>query len=284
MKQYLALILLSLAFFSCQKENTTNPANLDYSNDGKPALIMVVDNNDRANQQIEDIAFNSYRFETISIFSEIFGVPEDSLINKDLNEILDTYGEPWQIKEITTAASSYYKKIVVLTDEAATSRNFIDSLANLNSDGFTTDVVFSLHGDEHYISFTDERYLIDKLTQEVKDKNLKIRLLYQTNCKSARAIDNWTSVGVAGCNGTQENNYLTIFAPANFVRAWVSGSNYYNAVQYAYETEISTLKSFNHKLPILDYFTSNDYLAGSTPIITGNNVSIDKNMYFNFED
>ena len=274
----LLLTLLTLA--SCTEENIQEPEGFEYTDVGTPALIVVVDNNDRANQQIEDIAFTSFQFETIAIFSDIFGVPQDSLMGKDLNRILDQYGEPWQIRELQSVASSYYNKIVTLTDESATSHDFIDSLQMLTDEGYSIDVVFALHGSDETISFTDKSYPISSMTNELDRKGIHIRTLYQTNCKSARAIDNWSYMGVAGCNGTQENNYLTIFSPSSFLKAWVSGSTYYDAVQFAYESEITTLKSYNNQLPILDYLTSGDYLSGSTPIITGTNPLITKDMYF----
>lgn len=283
LKRYFLLITLGLAIVSCQEDNSPTNSNQNMVNEGIPALIMVIDNNDGANQQIESIAFNSYKAETLSIFSEIFGVPEDSLIDKDLNEILDVYGEPWQIKEITAAAKPYYKKIIVLTDEKATGDDLLESLSSLNDEGYTIDVVFSLHGNEKIISFTDRPTMIKNITHEIIERNIKVRLLYQTNCKSANALINWTGIGIMGCNGTVENNYLTIFAPANFIRSWVSGASYFDAVQYAYRTEISTLKSFNDKLPMLDYFIEKGFMEGSKPIVTGNNININKDMYFDFK-
>lgn len=283
-KQYLFLVTICLVITSCQEDNSPTNSNQNMVSEGKPALIMVIDNNDGTNQQIESIAFNSYKAETLSVFSEIFGVPEDSLINKDLNEILDVYGEPWQIREITAAAAAYYKKIIVLTDEKATGSNLLDSLSSLYAEGYTIDVVFSLHGNENTIFFTDRSSMINNITYEILKRDIKVRLLYQTNCKSAKAINSWTGIGIMGCNGTLENNYLTIFAPANFIKSWVGGASYYDAVQYAYKTEIATLKSFNDKLPMLDYFIEQDFLEGSKPIVKGKYIYINKDMYFDFKE
>lgn len=279
MKKLISLFLLLLFASSCEENSTQNIQPKGYISVGKAALVMVVENSDRANQQIEDIAFNSYPSETRQIFSEVFGVPIDSLYNKDLNQILDQYGEPWQLAEIQKVGKDYYQKMIAITDEEATANNLIEKLELLSNEGYNIDLVFSLHGTATNIQFVDASVPIYTFTSTLKEKNIRIRVLYQTNCKSARALDNWSNIGVSGCNGTIENNYLTIFAPINFVKSWVNGSTYYDAVQFAYEEEITTLKSFNDVLPILDYITSGNYLSGSLPIISGKYFSIRKDDY-----
>lgn len=277
MKKFILLLPLLLFLDSC-KENS-NPIEYNYNNVGMPALVMVVENSDNADRQLESIAFTSYRYETLDIFSEIFSVPYDSLLNKDLNQILDQYGEPWQINEITKAATPYYQKIVTLTDQTANVNNLIDSLKILSNNGYTIDLLFSLHGSDRTISFEAGRFSIDDFTNELSKKNIHIRILYQTNCNGATSLNDWSNIGLEACNGTIGNNYLTIFAPINFIKSWVSGTNYKESVDYAYDMEIETLKSFNDKLPLLDYITSGSYLDGSLQIFNGNNIYITKDNY-----
>lgn len=279
MRKLILILILSLFFNSCEDNPAQNLKNPDYVSDGKAALVMVVENSDLANQQMEEIAFSSYPNETRQIFSEVFGVAIDSLYNKDLNQILNQYGEPWQIAEIQKAGKGYYQKIIALTDEDATAYNLIEELELLRDEGYNIDLVFSLHGNTSIIKFVDASVPINSFTNTLKEKGIAIRVLYQTNCKSAKPLDNWINIGVAGCNGTIENNYLTIFAPINFVKSWVGGSSYYEAVQYAYNEEIATLRSFNDKLPLLDYITSSNFLSGSLPIISGRFPNITKTEY-----
>lgn len=281
MKKLIPILFLSFLVFSCEDNSTQNPESSEYVSEGKAALVMVVENSDRANQQIEDIAFNSYPSETRQIFSEVFEVPIDSLLNKDLNQILDQYGEPWQIAEINKVAQDYYLKTIALTDQNANAEYLIQQLELLSMEEYNIDLVFSLHGTSTNIQFVNESVPIDEFTETLSQKNIKVRVLYQTNCKSAKALDNWTSIGLAGCNGTIENNYLTIFAPINFVKSWTSGATYYDAVQFAYDEEIISLKSYNNVLPILDYITTGNYLSGSLPIISGRYFHITKDDYIN---
>ena len=63
--------------YSCKEDNSAVPNDNDYFDSGKTALVMVVENSDRANEQIEDLAFETYPSETLRIFSDIFGVPFD---------------------------------------------------------------------------------------------------------------------------------------------------------------------------------------------------------------
>ena len=129
MKIALFIFLICL-LIACSDSNTDPIPTINYTSEGKAALVMVVENSDRANQQLEDIAFSSYPIETRNVFSRVFDVPVDSLYNKDLNQILDQYGEPWQIEQITKAAKSYYDTICVFTDEHATAGNVLDELTN----------------------------------------------------------------------------------------------------------------------------------------------------------
>lgn len=279
MQKLISILTVLLFITSCEEKSTQNQDRTEYISEGKAALVMVVENSDRANQQIEDIAFNSYPSETRQIFSEVFEVPIDSLLNKDLNQILDQYGEPWQIAEINKVAQDYYLKTIDLTDQHANAEYLIQQLDLLSKEEYNIDLVFSLHGTSTNIQFVNESVPIKEFTETLSQKNIKVRVLYQTNCKSAKALDNWTNIGVAGCNGTIENNYLTIFAPINFVKSWVGGHSYYDAVQYAYDEEIIALKSYNDVLPILDYITSGNYLSGSYPVISGTYFNITKEDY-----
>lgn len=273
------ILFIIFILFSCAENSTTNSGEFDYRTTGKTALVMVVENSDRANQQIEDIAFSTYPSETLRIFSDIFSVPFDSLYGKDLNAILDQYGEPWQIENIVSNAGDYYDEIIVLTDSTATKEILISELSLLSNENYNIDMVFSLHGSETNIIFSDKSVPIDELTTQLAEMDVSIRVLYQTNCKSANALSLWNRVGVSGCNGTIENNYLTIFAPSNFVYHWVNGKSYHESVQAAYDNEIEQLKSYNDILPILDYITQGNYLYGSLPILSGSDLNIIKDDY-----
>ncbi|MFN3194475.1 MAG: hypothetical protein ACE364_00820 [Chlorobiota bacterium] len=275
----LSILFITLLFFSCKEENSTVPNENRYFDSGKTALVMVIENSDRANEQIEDLAFETYPTETLSILSDIFAVPYDSLYGKDLNKILDQYGEPWQIENIMENAGSYYDEIVVLTDSTATKNKLKEELKRLSEQSFNIDMVFSLHGSTTNIVFEDASVPVDDLTKELEELDIPIRVLYQTNCKSANIISYWDRLGLAGCNGTVENNYLTIFAPANFVKHWVSGKSYYECVENTYNDEIAALKSYNDILPVLDYITQGNYLAGSLPIYSGIDLGITKDNY-----
>ena len=156
MHKLISILTVLLFITSCEEKSTQNQDRTEYISEGKAALVMVVENSDRANQQIEDIAFNSYPSETRQIFSEVFEVPIDSLLNKDLNQILDQYGEPWQIAEINKVAQDYYLKTIALTDQNANAEYLIQQLELLSKEEYNIDLVFSLHGTSTNIQFVNE--------------------------------------------------------------------------------------------------------------------------------
>lgn len=278
----LKIFISILILVSCSKKVLEPVDNEEYSLEGNPAIVLVVENSDIVNSQIEYLAFNSYRAETLKIFSEIFEVSVMDLVNKELTEIIDEYGEPWQINNITKISEEYYEKIIVLNNESARANILIDSLNYLNDLNYTIDLIFCLHGSSENIVFSDNSVKIKEFTTLLKDNNIKLRLLYQTNCKSAQAIDNWAITGAKAYNGTYEDNFLTIFSPQYFLKNWISGLNYRESVLNAFEMEVETLKNYKTDIPILELLLSGNYLAGSEQLIFGEDIKITKDNYIQF--
>jgi hypothetical protein len=279
MKKLPILLLILLVIGACTNDGGLTAPKFEYSTEGKAALVIVVENSKNTNRDFQDIAFTSYKAEMISIFSDIFAVPEDSLANKTLDQILEQYGEPWQLESIRKEASDYYTKIISLTDSTANVPNLIDSLKLLNNLGYTVDMVFSLHGNAFGISFQQGDYPISKFTSELKEAGIKLRILYQTNCYSSYELGKWSDAELEACNGTTGQNLLTIFAPMNFVKAWTAGKSYKEAVEFAYNEELRILGTYNDRLPLLDYIINGNYILGSTPIFMGRNIYVTKDNY-----
>jgi hypothetical protein len=70
-----------------------------------------------------------------------------------LNQIIENYGEPWQISQIKNYAGSHYDTIVTLRNEDATENNLKSYLEKFAASNLTIDIVFCLHGSENVISF-----------------------------------------------------------------------------------------------------------------------------------
>jgi hypothetical protein len=272
-KSYLLVIILINFIISC-KNNSSNPANnnLQYSDIGNKALVIIVENKDIIGFSDVNL-YNNYKSAFLPIFSKLFSVPENDLKDLTLPEIINSYGEPWQINRINDAANGHYDKIIKLNNETATSKCLIDSLLVLKKSGYTIDLILNMHASPGSLLFNDGEVNINDLVQEILQDSIKIRSVYQTCCFGKSMINNWKSIGVYVVNGAEDENSVTLFSAAFFVKEWVSGKSFENAVYSAYYEEIDTLKSFSNIVPIDLYFTQSR-LQKSTQNVDGLNIEL----------
>ncbi len=270
------LILTSIYFltFSC-KENTTNPIDEKtiYQDSGKKALVIIVENKNLIAFSDENM-FRSYKSVILPLLSELFDVPDDSLENLTLAEIIENYGETWQVNQIADAGKNYYDKIIKLNDETATIASFLDSLKKLSSDGYTIDVVLNLHGSMTSLVFTDTDIDIGTLTQTIESNGIDIRALYQTACYGKYGLNFWNNIGLYGANGAEDLNKITLFSAAYFISEWTSGKTYEDAVYSAYQLEIQKLRTYNNILPVDLYFLTQETLLNSLQRVAGRDTKI----------
>jgi hypothetical protein len=273
-KKFIIFNLLILFFISC-KNNTTNPGDniLKYSDSGKKALVIVVENNEIVG--ISDaLTYSLYKIKIIPVLSIIFKVPEDELKDLSLLEVIKKYGEPWQINRISEAADGYYDKIIKLNNETATPKCFIDSLLYLKSSGYTIDVVLNMHASSNSLFFSDCEINISDLTDEIYKNKINIRAIYQTCCYAKYMLRNWKNIGVYAVNGAEGENVITSFSAAFFIKEWTSGKNFDEAVYSAYNMEIDTLKTFNNIAPIEENLLTQSNLQQSAQSIDGLNIKL----------
>ncbi|TAL67583.1 MAG: hypothetical protein EPN82_14105 [Bacteroidetes bacterium] len=270
----LLIITLSFLVYSC-RENSSNPIdeNITYQDTGKKALLIVVENKDLIAFSDENM-FRSYKEMILPVLSDLFGVPKDSMENLMLGEIVEQYGEPWQLNQIADAGKDYYDKIIKLTDETATSISFIDSLKILADEDYTIDVVLNLHGSMTSLVFTDTDIDFGTLTQRIKSKGIKIRALYQTACYGKYSLNSWSNIGLYAVNGAEDLNEITLFSAAYFIREWTSGKTYEDAVYSAYDFEIQKLKTYNNILPVDEFILTQENLMHSLQRVTGKDTKI----------
>ena len=271
------IIIISTFFIlavSC-KDNNTNPVNskITYQDSGKKALVIVVENKDLIAFSDENM-FRSYKSIILPLLSDLFGVTADSMENKTLAEIVEQYGEPWQLNQIADAGQNYYIKIIKLNNETATITCFLDSLKKLSSEGFTIDVVLNLHGSQTSLVFTDKDIDIGTLTQNIHSKGIEIRALYQTACYGKYGLHFWNNIGLYGVNGAEGLNKITLFSAAYFIQEWTSGKNYEDAVFSAYDLEIQKLRTYNNILPVDLYFLTQETLMNSLQRVAGRDTKI----------
>ena len=192
-KLFLPLIAIISLLTSCVNE-TTAPINenVRYTPEGNAALIIVVENKYMLGETTE-LEFQYYKEPMLEILSNLFNVEKNKMKDMTLTEIVEKYGEPWQINEISKKAKLYYKKIIALTDESAEGQILIDSIKKLSDEGYYIDIIFSLHGSSNTVCFNKTNWNINALTEEIHNNGDYIRALYQTCCFGSDMIDNWKS-------------------------------------------------------------------------------------------
>ncbi len=233
------------------------------------ALILVIENLNMIGDDRLEWAFLLFHNTAIRLLAEFFQVNESDLRNRSLNEIVDVYGEAWQINEMIHVASSFYQKIIVLTDSMATYSNFVDSLTDLSNDGYTIDTIFNLHGGVDCVCFYDATIWIEDLISCLNQHGIKIRSLYQTCCYGSSMINNWENMGIQAVNGAKSLNHFSIFSPIFFLHDWTAGLNFKDAVECAYQSEIDQWISYNATLPVINDILTENILDESFQFIGG---------------
>ena len=235
---------------------------------GNPALVIVIENNQMYDPALE-VGFHLFHSTVLELLGEVFGVSAADLNDLTLAEIIDEYGEDWQINELEKIAEPFYDKIVILTDSLATGANFLNVLNRLAKTGNDIDIIFNLHGSSTSVSFADRSYNIDELVKSIKRQNTRIRSLYQTCCYGSDMIDDWEQAGVFCVNGAVGENSLYLFSPAFFLSVWLSGETFEKAVQAAYNMEVDKLESYQSQAPLMQYFLTDKKKKESRQVVGG---------------
>lgn len=270
MKKYL-LMLLFLLVLSCS--DSDNPLENQYITDKPVALIVVVENLDGLEGSYLEAGYELYKEDAMPIFSDMFDVSIDSIDDLSLNEIIEIYGEKWQIEGICAEAENNYDEIRSLTDNQATEENLKNNLLDLKNNGYAIDMVFCLHGSEYEFCLYDKDIVVQNFADFLNNNQINIRMLYQTCCYGAYTISDWEEAGIYAVNGASGYNQMTLFSPAYFLKNWISGMSYEEAVFRAYEEEIAKIESYSSVLPILNFINIEDD-EGSIQNIGGQNPSI----------
>lgn len=269
---FVIIALISVGFFiySCS-ENPSNVVNNEDSSDkSAKALVIVVENSDIVGFSDENL-YNTYKYSITPVLSSIFSVPTSNLNSLNLGEMLEKYGEPWEIEQIFNASKGFYNKIIILNNQNATFISLLDSLNSLK-DKFTIDLILNIHGSPTSIVLTDGEILIGKLTNSIAEKKIKIRAVYQTCCYGKFLADYWRGIGVKAVNGAVGYNVISLFSVSYFLTEWLSGKKTFEeAVFNAYNLEIEKLRTYNKLFPIETYILTPSNLSTSLQTISGSN-------------
>ncbi|MCX7735967.1 MAG: hypothetical protein N2319_04580 [Candidatus Kapabacteria bacterium] len=269
----LIFILTISLFFSCSEKSSP----INYLIDGKTALVIVVENNDGLLSTANDPVYQFYKYQLLSIFSELFQVPLSEINNLTINEIIETYGEDWQINEIKKHAVGIYDTIIALQDEAANLINLQNILINLNQVKYNIDMVFCLHGTSEIFVLNNSDYCdIQQFANFIRNNKINLRMLYQTCCDAGQALNKWASSGIYAVNGAVSTNHITLFSPGFFMEEWVNGATFEQAVKNAFNRDIEKIGSYNDRVPVKTYLLTESNIKNSVSLFGGK----DKNIRF----
>ena len=274
---YLKLFIVfiySIFMFSSCKENSNEVIESKFNDNGTKAIVILVENSFIVPAELTYL-YPIYKSSIDTLFSELFEVPYDSLANKqNLDDIIEIYGEQWQINQIKTIADKNYNKVIVLTDQTAGYRNFIDSLSYLSSHYDAVDVILNAHGSTKSILFGNESVNSSKIAYDFLNHSIHIRALYQTCCYGSSTLNDFENAGIYCCNGSVALNSVTIFSSSLFLENWCNGATYSTAVQNAFDQEILKIKSYSDRFPLEYFLLSDQKLIDSKQIVKGRFVNL----------
>jgi hypothetical protein len=266
-KKIVSIVIAFAIVFALAGCGKDNPVSV-YKKNGNEALLIVVENNDLLDSMMET-GYGLFHAQIKSILADVFEMDKNNIPDTmSLTQIVDQFGEDWQIRKLVSAAQPYFSKIVSLTDAKATSKAVLDSLSEMSRNGFVIDMIFNLHGGVNWgvksIYFYDGSYDVDAFADSIKTRSISVRSLYQTCCYGSSMIPAWEKTGIVAVNGASDLNSFAMFSPIYFLNNWTGGMTYHDAVLAAFNGEIEKLKSYQSILPIITSLLTPDVIAGST--------------------
>jgi hypothetical protein len=268
----IVLFALILFAFSCSEKD--NPVTNNYSSTGKSALLVFVENNDGLINSDSEIAFQFNKPQMLEIFSDLYGINVSQMDGMNLNDIIENFGEDWQINHIKDFAIGHYDTILTFKNNSASLKNLYENLNYFNDNQFNIDMVFCLHGNKEIVAFYDDELNIDEFSNYIKSNNIKLRMLYQTCCYAGSAMSSWEKSGIPAINGAIGLNNITIFSPGFFMEEWVKGLSFENAVNNAFQRDILMIHTYNNLVPVDEYILNQQNLFNSKQIIGGSDTKI----------
>ncbi len=246
--QLFVLLILN----SCS-DNSNSPVEVKFDESGTKAIVIFVENSYIISPELNDY-YPDYKADIDKLLSNIFNLRIEALQPLQLDEIVETYGEEWQIRQIRSVAENHYDRIVVLTDSTAKYSSFIDSLSTLSKSFSAIDVVLNTHGTNRAILFGDDLVGSDIIADDLHNRNINVRAIYQTCCYGASTIADFENAGIYCINGSVGKNLYSLFSAKLFLEKWCNGATYSSAVQWAFSREPIEIQNRTQDNPIAMYY------------------------------
>jgi hypothetical protein len=151
---------------------------------------------------------------------------------------LDRSSQAYARAAVRLQARRHYARIVVLEEEQATATHLWQAL--LDAGDATVDVLMLVHGQAGYAcGHGDHQVGADFFAamRHLRAAGLApfhLRAVYQMNCYGQTLAAEWLSIGAQAVNGSAGVNWLPEPSLSVFLRSWLGGQTFEQAVQRSY--------------------------------------------------
>jgi hypothetical protein len=154
------------------------------------------------------------------------------------SQALDRFTQAYARAAVQLQARRHYDRIVVLEEEQATAAQLWQALVDAGN--ATVDVLMLVHGQAGYAcGHGDDRVGADFFAglRQLRAAGLtpfNLRAVYQMNCYGQTLAPGWLSIGAQAVNGSEGVNWLPEPSLSVFLRGWLGGRPFEQAVQDSY--------------------------------------------------
>jgi hypothetical protein len=153
-------------------------------------------------------------------------------------QAMDRFTQAYARTAVQLQARRHYGRIVVLEEEAATAARLWQAL--LDAGDATVDLLLLVHGLPGYAcGHGDDRVGADffaglRALRAAGLAPFRLRAVYQMNCYGQSLAAEWLSIGAQAVNGSVGVNWLPEPSLSVFLRAWLGGATFEQAVERSY--------------------------------------------------
>lgn len=161
------------------------------------------------------------------------------------SQALDRLTQAYARTAVWLQARRHYDRIVVLEEEQATAAQLWQTL--LDAGEATVDLLLLVHGQVGYAcGHGDNQVGADFFAglRQLRAAGLapfRLRAVYQMNCYGQSLAGEWLSLGAQAVNGSVGVNWLPEPSLSLFLRGWLGGRPFEQAVQSSYRAASRTL-------------------------------------------
>lgn len=161
------------------------------------------------------------------------------------SQALDRFTQAYARFAVQLQARRHYDRIVVLEEEQATAAQLWQAL--LDAGDAVVDVLMLVHGQTGYAcGHGDDRVGADFFAglRQLRAAGLapfNLRAVYQMNCYGKTLAPEWLSIGAQAVNGSEGVNWLPEPSLSVFLRGWLGGRPFEQAVQDSYRAASRSL-------------------------------------------